>query len=403
MVNTRSVRARSQASPPAWGQVQYLNNLSPYIPNLFPPVEHAEGGDENQPHNSALILNQARNNPGDPLINLLNPTQQPPIQQQKPQPVQHALALNESQGQSHVASAQQPLLDDVTRHLDSLEKMVAEQSGAPPPHHNTTLIPHPLNTNITLEPYPIGFKIPQLKTYDGTKDPNDQLHAFYSYMQAQNASYALRCKIFPSTLRGTCEALDNKLEDETRATSIEDVEEVKIDDRDPNRKIQIGTRYARDSNLGISTQAQHQSIEETSSPKANMVTIVFRAQIGKNLEVYVDNIVVKSREAKDHLADLNETFNNLRKNIMQLNPAKCTFGVESGKFLGFMVSKRGIKVNPKKIKAIAEIESPKLVKDVQRLTRRVATLHKFISKSVDKCLPFFKIMRSATQKDESGK
>ncbi|GKV07083.1 hypothetical protein SLEP1_g18889 [Rubroshorea leprosula] len=110
-----------------------------------------------------------------------------------------------------------------------------------------------------------------------------------------------------------------------------------------------------------------------------MVTIVFLAQIGKNLEVYVDDIVVKSQKAENHLADLDETFNNLRKNRMQLNPAKCIFGVESGKFLGFMVSRRGIEVNPEKIRAIAEMEPPKSVKDIQRLTGRVAALHQFIS------------------------
>ncbi|GLU12495.1 hypothetical protein SLE2022_291700 [Rubroshorea leprosula] len=134
-----------------------------------------------------------------------------------------------------------------------------------------------------------------------------------------------------------------------------------------------------------------------------MVTIVFHAQIGKNLEVYVDDIVVKSLKAEDHLADLDETFNNLRKNRMRLNPAKCIFGVESRKFLGFMVSRRGIEVNPEKIRAIAEMEPPKSVKDIQRLTGRVAALHRFISRSADKCLPFFKIMRSAAQKDEAGK
>ncbi|GKV02603.1 hypothetical protein SLEP1_g15020 [Rubroshorea leprosula] len=112
---------------------------------------------------------------------------------------------------------------------------------------------------------------------------------------------------------------------------------------------------------------------------------------------------VKSLKAEDHLADLDETFNNLKKNRMRLNPAKCIFGVESGKFLGFMVSRKGIEVNPEKIRAIAEMKPPKSVKDIQRLTGRVAALHRFISKSADKCLPFFKIMRSAAQKDESGK
>ncbi|GKV13556.1 hypothetical protein SLEP1_g24551 [Rubroshorea leprosula] len=125
--------------------------------------------------------------------------------------------------------------------------------------------------------------------------------------------------------------------------------------------------------------------------------------IDKNLEVYVDDIVVKSLEVEDHLADLDETFNNLRKNKMRLNPAKCIFGVEFGKFLDFMVSRRGIEVNPEKIRAIAEMEPPKLVKDIQRLTRRVTAFHRFISKLADKCLPFFKIMRSVAQKDESGK
>ncbi|GKV17243.1 hypothetical protein SLEP1_g27774 [Rubroshorea leprosula] len=134
-----------------------------------------------------------------------------------------------------------------------------------------------------------------------------------------------------------------------------------------------------------------------------MVTIVFRAQIGRNLEVYVDDIVVKSSRAEDHLTDLAETFNNLRRCSMKLNPAKCTFDVESGNFLGFMVSRRGIEVNPEKIKAIEEMKPPRSTKDVQRLAGRVAALHRFISKSADKCLPFFKVLRTAAQKDETGK
>ncbi|GKV48237.1 hypothetical protein SLEP1_g55063 [Rubroshorea leprosula] len=1041
MVHTRSIRTGNSSLP--LGQGQPSNNLPPLIPPqfppqptpqlppqvpiVFPPVDHAEGGDENQPHASAhnststtnqdvvtaqlaamqqqfgvfqLVLAQllAKSNPGDPLINLLNPTQQPPAPQQNPQPVQPAPAIRESQGQSHIAPAQQPIPDDVTHRLDSLEKLVAEHRGAPPPHHAADSIPHPLNSNITLEPYPAGFKIPQLETYDGTKDPDDHLHAFYSCMQAQNASNVLMCKIFPSTLRGNartwyhslppksissytemtsafatkfsnrrlirkttselmrvkqrdgeslknymsrfndavlevssfdqavgiaavisglkhdkfkdslikhaattfsevndtslkfitaeeyalaqnppssknqnpnwrddnpsrkrmrmaqnrgsmltsptrvrkpnstplqqsagkppvnwtpfnlprsqifmqiknkmdlrrpgpmriaaasqdhtrycdfhqdhghtteqCNSLRSELEslaqkgmlneyvqraeqprfvreqrpqrqgarnppnrqgvgyrqapppflpppriihmimggleagglsskqrklyvrervlvdigsapdimyfhcfeslgldpallqkydgpiygfnnqpvpvegvltlhvafgsgrtyvtpsvrflvvkmassfnivigrptlieiravvsqshlltqptkgkdqtpeaipqripdnqqvmgveivnnrpnDETRVAPVEDIEEVLIDDRDPSRKTQIGTRlnpkekakliaFLRANNdvfawtsvdmPGIpKSVSQHklstnplkkpvaqkrrlfggerlQAIKEevekllqagfvrkvdyckwVANPvlvkKANgkwrmcidytnlnhacpkdcypmpsidrlveaassnerlspldaysgyhqvpmapedeektsfyvddeiycyvmmpfglknagatyqkMVTIVFRAQIGKNLEVYVDDIVVNSRKAKDHLADLDETFNNLRKNRMRLNPAKCIFGVESGKFLGFMVSRRGIEVNPEKIRAIAEMESPKSVKDIQRLTGRVAALHRFISKSANKCLPFFKIMRSAAQKDESGK
>ncbi|GKV47270.1 hypothetical protein SLEP1_g54184 [Rubroshorea leprosula] len=233
MVKTRSARGGNSSQPLGQGQVP--SNLPPHppppIPNTIPPVDHAEGEDENQPHNSVsnsaftanqdvvatqlaamqqqfgvfqLVLAQllARNNPGDPLINLLNPAPQPPAPPQNQDPVQHAPAVNESQGQSHIAPVMQPPRDDVTRRLDSLEKLVVEQRGIPPSHPAADSVPHPLNTNIILEPYSAGFRIPQLETYDGTKDPDDHLHAFYSCMQAQNASDALMCKIFPSTLRG---------------------------------------------------------------------------------------------------------------------------------------------------------------------------------------------------------
>ena len=80
---------------------------------------------------------------------------------------------------------------------------------------------------------------------------------------------------------------------------------------------------------------------------------------------------------------------------MKLNPSKCAFGVSSGKFLGFMVSQRGIKANPDKIQAILNIEPPKNIKEVQSLTRQVAVLNRFVSKATDKCLPFFKVLRKA--------
>ncbi|GKV03742.1 hypothetical protein SLEP1_g15991 [Rubroshorea leprosula] len=294
------------------------------------------------------------------------------------------------------------------------------------------------------------------------------------------------------------EIVDNRPEDETKAAPVEDVEEVQIDDRDPSRKTQIGTKlnpeeraeliaFLRANNdvfawtsadmPGIPTSVfQHKlstnplkkpvaqkrrlfggkrlkvikeevekllqagfvrrdcypmpnidklveaasgnerlslldaysgyhqvpmapedeektsfyagdeiycyvmmpfGLKNAGATYQKMVTIVFRAQIGRNLEVYVDDIVVKSLKADDHLIDLEETFNNLRQNRMRLNLAKCIFGVESGKFLGFMVSRRGIEVNPEKIRAIAEMEPPKSVKDIHRLTGRVAALHRY--------------------------
>ena len=91
--------------------------------------------------------------------------------------------------------------------------------------------------------------------------------------------------------------------------------------------------------------------------------------------------------------DLHEMFDTLRKYRMKLNPAKCLFGVSLGKFLGFMVSQRGIEANPVKIRAILDMTSPKTVKEVQRLTRRVVALNRFVSKATDKCLPFFKTLK----------
>jgi hypothetical protein len=85
---------------------------------------------------------------------------------------------------------------------------------------------------------------------------------------------------------------------------------------------------------------------------ARLVQIVLKSQLGRNVSAYVDDIVVKSVKQNDHLSDLRETFANLRSVGLKLNPKKCVFGVRSGKLLSFLVSKRGIEVDPKKIQAI---------------------------------------------------
>ena len=126
-----------------------------------------------------------------------------------------------------------------------------------------------------------------------------------------------------------------------------------------------------------------------------LVNHMFRPQIGRNVEVYVDDMLVKSQDEEIHLDDLQETFDTLRQYNMKLNPSKCAFGVSSGKFLGFMVSHRGIEANPDKIRAILDMKPSQNVKEVQSLTGRVAALNKFVSKATDKCLPFFRILRKA--------
>ncbi|GKV13526.1 hypothetical protein SLEP1_g24525 [Rubroshorea leprosula] len=124
-----------------------------------------------------------------------------------------------------------------------------------------------------------------------------------------------------------------------------------------------------------------------------LVQIIFKLQIGRNIEVYVDDMIVTNVRVEDYIDDLSETFQNLCRAQMKLNPLKCTFIVESGKFLGYVVSKKGIEVNPEKVQAIQQMEPPKTVKDVQRLTGRVAALHRFIARSKERCLSFFKALR----------
>ena len=122
---------------------------------------------------------------------------------------------------------------------------------------------------------------------------------------------------------------------------------------------------------------------------------IFAHQIGRNVQVYVDDMLVKSRSEEDHLDDLRETFDTLRSYNMKLNPSKCAFGVTVGKFLWFMVSQRGIEINPDKIRAIIEMTPPRNVKEVQSLNGKVAVLNRFVSRATDRCLPFFHTLKKS--------
>ncbi|XP_073016710.1 uncharacterized protein [Primulina eburnea] len=122
---------------------------------------------------------------------------------------------------------------------------------------------------------------------------------------------------------------------------------------------------------------------------------VFEKQLGRNLEVYVDDILGKSKEVMNFIDDLEETFTTLISYGIKLNPAKCIFGVKSGKFLGFIVTERGIEVNQEKVKSVLCMPSPRSVKEVQKLTGRIASLSRFISRSAHRSYPFFQVLRKA--------
>jgi hypothetical protein len=121
---------------------------------------------------------------------------------------------------------------------------------------------------------------------------------------------------------------------------------------------------------------------------------VLHSQIGRNVLTYVDDIIIKSTKQENHIADLQETFANFRQAGLKLNPEKCVFGVKKGKFLGCLVSTKGIKANPNKIEAILRMELPNTKKGAQRLAGRLASLNIFISRSTERNLPFFEILKS---------
>jgi hypothetical protein len=118
----------------------------------------------------------------------------------------------------------------------------------------------------------------------------------------------------------------------------------------------------------------------------------FNRQLNKNIEAYVDEVVVKTRNSDTLIADLEETIASLREYRWKINPNKCVFSVPSGKLLGFIISHRGIEANPEKISSITNMKAPTCIKDVQKLIGCMAALNRFISKLGERGLPFFKLL-----------
>uniref|UniRef100_A0A2N9GXW1 Integrase catalytic domain-containing protein n=1 Tax=Fagus sylvatica TaxID=28930 RepID=A0A2N9GXW1_FAGSY len=123
-----------------------------------------------------------------------------------------------------------------------------------------------------------------------------------------------------------------------------------------------------------------------------MVTGMFGHMIGKTVEVYIDDMLIKSKKKMDHIEDLREVLEILRSTKLRLNATKCLFGVGSGKFLGHMVSYSGVEANPDQISALLNLQPPRDAKQVQRLTGMIAALGRFISRSADRCRSFFQLL-----------
>jgi hypothetical protein len=122
---------------------------------------------------------------------------------------------------------------------------------------------------------------------------------------------------------------------------------------------------------------------------------ILKDQIGRNIFTNVDDIIVASKRKADHMADLAETFANMREAKLRLNLEKCVFDIRRGRVLGYLVLRKGIEVNLDKIRAIAEMHPPQTVKEVQKLIDPIAALNRFILKSAEWSLPFIKVLRGA--------
>lgn len=127
-------------------------------------------------------------------------------------------------------------------------------------------------------------------------------------------------------------------------------------------------------------------LKNAGSTYQRLVNAVFKSQFGRSMD--------------EHLRDVAETFDTLDRYDMKLNPAKCAFRVSLRRFLGFMVSKRGIEANPEKIQAVLRLRAPTNRKELQRLTGQVMVLNRFISQSPDRCLPLFRILMKTFLWDE---
>ncbi|GJY23412.1 reverse transcriptase domain-containing protein [Tanacetum coccineum] len=142
------------------------------------------------------------------------------------------------------------------------------------------------------------------------------------------------------------------------------------------------------------------SLKNAGPTYQRLVDKAFQRQIGPNLEVYVDDLVIKSHTEEEIIRDITETFKTLRQINMKLNPKKCTFGMQEGMFLGYKVSTHGLRACPEKADTVLNLPSLRCIKDVQKLNEKLASLNRFLSKSAEKLLPFFKTLKKCTKKSD---
>ncbi|KAK1691926.1 hypothetical protein QYE76_008623 [Lolium multiflorum] len=207
---------------------------------------------------------------------------------------------------------------------------------------------------------PSGFKLPDnFKKFDGLQDPEDWL---VDYLETV------------------------KLTGGTRATAMQSIQ-IRLKEEDEVKTAFItpyGVFCYRTMPFGL---------KNAGATYQRMMQKCLATQIGKNVQVYIDDVVITSKKGATLIEDLKETFDNLDKFCLKLNPTKCSFGVPAGELLGFLVSARGIEANPDKIQAIVTMRKPTKLKEIQQLTGRVAALSRFVARLGEKALPFYALIK----------
>ncbi|XP_020986265.1 uncharacterized protein LOC110275071 [Arachis duranensis] len=236
---------------------------------------------------------------------------------------------------------------ELVENILRLESTIKSRSSRSDQEYSLLGREDPFSEDIISEKVPRNFKSLDMDLYDGTTDPKHHLSNFKIRMYLADASDATHCKAFPTTL--------------TKVV-------MKWFDSLPPR-----VAYQR------------------------LMNKVFSPHLGNLMKVYVDNMLVKTKDEADVLADLSQVFNTIRMHRMRLNPAKCIFAVETGKFLGFMLTERGIEANPDKCKAVLEMKSSHCLREVQQLNGRLVALSRFLAGSALRSLPLFSLLRKECQ------
>ncbi|KAK1662412.1 hypothetical protein QYE76_050571 [Lolium multiflorum] len=239
---------------------------------------------------------------------------------------------------------------------------------------------------------PSGFKLPEnFKKFDGLQDPEDWLVDYLEMVKLIGGTRATAMQSIQVHLSGAARSWIKKLPPGSidNWDSFEDifVKNFRLKEDDEAKTAFItpyGVFCYRTMPFGL---------KNAGATYQRMMQKCLATQIGKNVQVYIDDVVITSKKGTTLIEDLKETFDNLDKFCLKLNPTKCSFGVPAGELLGFLVSARGIEANPEKIQAIVTMRKPTKLKEIQQLTGRVAALSRFVARLGEKALPFYALIK----------